>query len=231
MPTHNLRRMCRHPHVAYDPWTMIVTTPVGTSWQLREPEKRLALRARLPGAFVYDLAAHSLRNSKTRGTPVVERLPLAFAASWLVNSPASSRVLRRWSLPPQIDVWVALVGALEGPLESGGEWAPVKALVQRLGDEPVLIETVSKVLALLVPNAVPLMPEPARKFLLGEAAGGDADAFVAIGDWFVRETRAHAAELDDWASRHQEANLEGAQVLDRLLWFDSEGYRHFEGEI
>jgi hypothetical protein len=210
---------------------MILTTPAGTEWHLRDPEKRLALRARLPGAFVYDLSAHSLRTSKARGTPVAERLPLAFAASWLVNSPASSRVLRRWSVPPQIDVWIALVSALEGPLENAGEWAPVKALVQRLGDEAVLIEAVSKVLALLVPNAVPLMPEPARKFLLGEAAGGGVDAFAAVGEWFVRETRAHAAELDDWASRHEETNLEGAQVLDRLLWFDSEGYRHFEGEI
>jgi hypothetical protein len=210
---------------------MILTTPAGTEWHIHDVEKRLALRARLPGAFVYDQSAHSLRNSKARGTPVAERLPLAFAASWLVNSPASSRVLRRWSEPPQIDVWVALVGALEGPLESGGEWAPVKALVKRLGDEPTLIETVSKVLALLVPTAVPLMPEPARKWLLGEGAGADVDAFAAIGDWFVREARAHAAELDDWASRHEEAKLEGAQVLDRLLWFDSEGHRHFEGEI
>jgi|SRR5580692_3930156 hypothetical protein len=210
---------------------MILTTPAGTEWHIRDPEKRLALRARLPGAFVYDQSAHSLRNSKARGTPVAERLPLAFAASWLVNNPASSRVLRRWSEPPQIDVWIALVGALEGPLESGGEWAPVKALVKRLGDEPTLIETVSKVLALLVPSAVPLMPEPARKFLLGEGAGADVDAFAAIGDWFVREARAHASELDDWASRHEEAKLEAAQVLDRLLWFDSEGHRHFEGEI
>jgi hypothetical protein len=210
---------------------MILKTPAGTEWHVRDPEKRLELRARLPGAFVYDQSAHSLRNSKARGTPVAERLPLAFAASWLVNNPASSRVLRRWSEPPQIDVWIALVGALEGPLESGGEWAPVKALVKRLGDEPTLIETVSKVLALLVPSAVPLMPEPARKFLLGEGAGSGVDAFATIGDWFVREARTHAAELDDWASRHEEAKLEAAQVLDRLLWFDSEGHRHFEGEI
>jgi hypothetical protein len=210
---------------------MILKTPAGTEWHILDPEKRLALRARLPGAFVYDQSAHSLRNSKARGTPVAERLPLAFAASWLVNSPANSRVLRRWSLPPQNDVWIALVGALEGPLESEGEWAPAKALFQRLGDEPFLIEAVSKVLALLVPHAVPLMPEPARKFLLGDAAGADAAAFAEIGYWFVRETRAHAVELDDCASRHEEANLAGAQVLDRLLWFDSEGYRHFEGEI
>jgi hypothetical protein len=219
--------------VAYDRGAMIFTTPAGTEWHIRDPEKKLALRARLPGAFVYDWSAHSLRNGKARGAPVVERLPLAFASSWLVNSPADSRVLRRWTSPPQIDVWIALVGALEGPLESEGEWAPVKALLGRLGNEPFLVEAASKVLALLVPSAVPLMPEPARKFLLGEAAGAGAsvEAFAAIGAWFVRETRAHAAELDECASRHEEAHLEGAQVLDRLLWFDSEGYRHFEGPI
>ena len=149
----------------------------------------------------------------------------------MVNSPASSKVMRRWSLPPQFDVWIALVGALEGPLESPGEWAPVKALVARLGDEPFLIEAVSKVLALLLPQVVPLMPEPARKFLLGDTAGADPDAFVQVADWFVRTTRQEAETLDEWAASHEEVTLEGGQVLDRLIWFDSEGYRHFEGEV
>jgi hypothetical protein len=123
------------------------------------------------------------------------------------------------------------VGALEGPLEGPGEWAPVKALIARLGDEPFLIEAVTKVLALLLPEVVPLMPEPARKFLLGDAAGSDPEAFVQIADWFVRTTRAEAATLDEWAASHEEVTLEGAQVLDRLLWFDSEGHRHFAEEI
>jgi hypothetical protein len=149
----------------------------------------------------------------------------------MVNSPASSKVMRRWSLPPQFDVWIALVGALEGPLQSPGEWAPVKALIGRLGDEPFLVEAVSKVLALLLPEVVPLMPEPARKFLLGDAAAADADAFVKIADWFVKTTRAEGETLDEWAASHEEVTLERGQVLDRLLWFDSEGFRHFQGEI
>jgi hypothetical protein len=210
---------------------VILTTPSGTEWQIREPEKKLSLRARLPGAFVYDVSAHSLRNAKARGLPAMERIPLAFASSWLVNSPANSRVLRRWALPPQFDVWIALIGALEGPLANPGEWAPVKALVARLGEEPFLIEAVSKVLALLLPGVVPLMPEPAREFLLGESAGLDADVFVRISDWFVQTSRSHAEALDAVASSHVEVTLEGAQVLDRLLWFDSEGHRHFPGDI
>ena len=106
---------------------MILTTPAGTEWHVHEPEKRLSLRARLPGAFVYDVSAHCLRNAKARGAPALERIPLALASSWLVNSPASSKVLRRWALPPQFDVWIALLGALEGPLTTPGEWAPAKA--------------------------------------------------------------------------------------------------------
>jgi hypothetical protein len=217
--------------VAYDRRDMILTTPAGTEWHVREPEKKLSLRARLPGAFVYDVSTHSLRNAKTRGAPALERIPLAFASSWLVNSPANSKVLRRWALPPQFDVWIALLGVLEGPLTNPGEWAPAKALVARLGDEPFLVEAVTKVLALLIPTVVPLMPEPARKFLLGESAGADADTFIKIADWFVQTTRAHAEALDAIAGSHEEVALEGPQVLDRLLWFDSEGHRHFPGEI
>jgi hypothetical protein len=218
-------------HVAYDQFAVILTTPTGTEWQIREPEKKLSLRARLPGAFVYDVSAHSLRNAKARGAPALERIPLAFASSWLVNSPANSKVLRRWALPPQFDVWIALVGALEGPLASPGEWAPAKALVARLGDEPFLIEAVSKVLALLLPAVVPLMPEAACTFLLGDSAGRGVEAFVKIADWFVETTRSHAEAFDAVAASHEEVTLEGAQVLDRLLWFDSEGHRHFPGEI
>ena len=206
-------------------------TPGGTDWEVRDAAKRLSLRARLPGAFVFDVSANCLRKAKARGAPAMERIPLAFSGSWMVNSPASSKVMRRWSLPPQLDVWIALVGALEGPLESPGEWAPVKALIGRLGDEPFLIEAVSKVLALLLPQVVPLMPEPARKFLLGDAAAADPDAFVQIADWFVRTTRQEAETLDEWSASHEEVTLERGQVLDRLIWFDSEGYRHFEGEV
>ncbi len=210
---------------------MLLKTPAGTEWQIRDAEKRLSLRARLPGAFVFDVSANCLRKAKARGAPALERIPLAFSGSWMVNSPANSKVMRRWSLPPQFDVWIALVGALEGPLDDPGEWAPVKALLGHLGDEPFLIEAASKVLALLHPQVVPLMPEPARKFLLGDAAGSDPDAFVRIADWFVRTARAEAETLDEWAAGHEEVTLERAQVLDRLLWFDSEGYKNFKGEI
>jgi hypothetical protein len=210
---------------------MQLQTPAGTVWHIQDAPRRLSLRARLPGAFVYDVSASCLRKAKARGAPALERIPLAFSGSWMVNSPATSKVMRRWALPPQFDVWIALVGALEGPLEDPGEWAPIKALLGRLGDEPFLVEAVSKVLALLLPQVVPLMPEPARKFLLGDSAGSDADAFVTIADWFVKATRAEAETLDEWAAGHEEVTLERGQVLDRLLWFDSEGHRHFEGEL
>ncbi len=85
----------------------------------------------------------------------------------------------------------------------------------------------SKVFALLIPESVPLMPPPARAFVLGAGADASADAFVRMVDWFARTTQAHEAELTAMARAHAEVPLVGAGVLDRLLWFDSEGHRHF----
>ena len=96
-----------------------------------------------------------------------------------------------------------------------------------LGDEPYVTEAVSKVLALLVPAAVPLMPAPARAFVLGDAARDDPDAFGRMVRWFAGAAMEHAAGLEAIARDHREVELTGAGVLDRLLWFDSEGHTHF----
>ena len=45
--------------------------------------------------------------------------------------------------------------------------------LRALGPEPFAVEAISKVLALLVPEAVPLMPPPARAFVLGQGATQD----------------------------------------------------------
>jgi hypothetical protein len=211
---------------------MNVPKPDGTIWQVRDANAKLTLRAKLPGARVFDLAADSLRRARTAGLSTLHRLPLALPASWCVNSPADSRVLRRWALPPQREVWLTLVEVLEeprtGPLSSESSEA-IRAGIRAIGPEPHGVEAISKVLALLAPEAVPLMPAPARAFVLGESAPADASAFVAMVDWFAFAVEAGRAELDSWAQAHQEVPLSGAQVLDRLLWFDSEGRRHFPG--
>jgi hypothetical protein len=208
---------------------MIVHKPDGTKWRIENAPAKLALRARLPGARVFDLAAESLRRGRAAGLVAADCLPLALPASWCVNSPAPSTVLRRWTLAPQREVWLSLVEVLEeprvGPLAPSAVEAIELAIVA-LGTEPFVVEAVSKVLALLVPDVVPLLPPPACSFVLG-AAAADARAFLAMVDWFALAVAEALTELTSCADGHREVTLSPAQVLDRLLWFDSEGFRHF----
>jgi hypothetical protein len=205
--------------------------PSGTTWHVREAVKKLAYRAQLPGARVFDLVARSLRIAKARGLPAEDRFTLALPASWLVNSPAISKVLRRWALAPQREACLALIDVFErGPDEwsaDPGTGEGIRLCVASLGEEPYVTEALSKVLALVVPEAVPLMPAPARAFVLGEAAKDDRDAFGRIVDWFARATTTHHTELARIAREHRDVELTAAGVLDRLLWFDSEGHTHF----
>jgi hypothetical protein len=209
---------------------MLLSKADGTKWSIEKGNAKLALRAKLPGARVFDLVADSLRTVRAAGISTVDRLALALPASWCVNSPAPSTVLRRWALAPQSEVWVLLVDVLEearsGPLDPESSEAIV-AGVRALGPEAYGVEAISKVLALLVPDAVPLMPAPARAFVLGESAPHDARAFVAMIEWFSAAVQEGGAELASLAKAHEEVPLSAAQALDRLLWFDSEGHRHF----
>jgi hypothetical protein len=123
-------------------------------------------------------------------------------------------------------VWLELVEALQtSPLDAEA----IDRSVVALGSEPYAVEAISKVAALLAPDAVPLMPLPARTFVLGDSAS-QPQAFVAMVRWLTDAASAHSAELDALAASHAEVPLSAAQVLDRLLWFDSEGYRHFASE-
>ncbi len=209
---------------------MILAKADGTEWRIEEANAKLTLRAKLPGARVFDLVVESLRKVRAAGVPAIEQLPLALPASWCVNSPAPSTVFRRWALPPQRDVWLLLIDVLEeprtGPLDAESSRAVI-AGIRALGPEPFGVEAISKVLALLVPEVVPLMPAPARTFVLGESAPQDARAFVEMVDWFAAAVEEGGAQLASWAKAHDDVSLSAAQALDRLLWFDSEGHRHF----
>jgi hypothetical protein len=212
---------------------MIVPKANGTEWRIEEAPAKLALRAKLPGARVFDLVTESLRQAKSAGVPALHRLPIALPASWCVNSPAPSTLLRRWALPPQREVWLSLVELLDEPrtgaLDRESRDAILIAL-KALGNEAFLVEAVSKVLALIAPDAVPLMPPPARAFVLGACSPENAQEFVAMIDWFSEAVARGGAELAAWAKGHAEVPLSAAQALDRLLWFDSEGHRHFPGQ-
>jgi hypothetical protein len=209
----------------------------GSTWACVGGTEKLTARAKLPGAHAFDRATHGLLLAREAGVPVTDLLSLAFVASWLVNSAIPSPVFRRWLTSPAIDVWSELVPAL-----AEGDWsdlaeadrATLGAALAALGEGSGAI---SKVLASLAPDAVPLMPDAALFFAMGNVARPEApDAqtapiatFVPTMDWFSHATKENEAALLALAKGVEGPPLRAAQVLDRLLWFDSVGYRHFKG--
>lgn len=208
-----------------------IPLPSGKAWILEDVLRKLSLRAGLPGARVYDLSACALRSAKEKGVSLPDRLALALPASWLVNSPASSTVLRRWALPPAREAWMDLVHAMDAPaaeFERGAWKDTIRTTWSKLGDEPFLVEATSKLAALLVPERVPLMPAPACELVLGRPGTNDVTAFIAMVEFFTQAARDNAEDLQLCADHHAEVPLSGPQVLDRLLWFDSEGHKHWK---
>jgi hypothetical protein len=208
-----------------------IDLPSGTTWHVDDVGTKLTRRAGRPGARVFDLVGQSLRAAKACGLSVDDRFNLALPASWMVNSPAVSAVLRRWALPPHRETCLALIEVLEGG-PAGWDADPttgdaLRMALGSLGNEPYLVEAVSKVLALVVPDAVPLMPPLARAFVLGEAAKDAPDAFERMARWFTSAVRANEEALAAHAALHREVALTPAGVLDRVLWYDSDGVRHF----
>jgi hypothetical protein len=215
----------------------IALARAGSTWACVDGTEKLLARAKLPGAHAFDRATHGLGLARAAGVPVVDLLPLAFASSWLVNSAIPSPVFRRWLSTPAVEVWSELVPALaEGGWEELGQEdrATLAGALGALGEG---VGAISKVLATLVPAAVPLMPDAALFFAAGSVAcpqAADAqtagvEAFAPTMDWFSRATKDTDAALVALGRGVDGPPLLAAQVLDRLLWFDSVGYRHFKG--
>ena len=201
--------------------------PNGRSLSLDHAEQKLRLRAGLPGASLFDRAAHALRKARGKGLDVDARLDLAFASSWLVNSPAPSPALRALANPPLRPVLLAVIEVL-APADVEDLTVAVRALSTALGDDSAKgAEALSKLLALLCPESVPLMPEPACTYLLGAPPSDPGERFVRALEVFREATFALYSDLVVVAKGHPHAVLDAAQVLDRVLWFDSEGHRHF----
>jgi hypothetical protein len=212
----------------------IVLSRAGAPWRIDRAAEKLMLRARMPGAFVYDRVAHSIRVAEASGVPIEDRLVIAFPACWLVNARVPSPILRRWSLPPLCDAWLSLVDALKGGPERWLACTSERDVVTRclatlavegIDDAP---EAISKVLALLVPECVPLMPAESRAFALGADAARADGAFLAMLDWFARSVLEAEPALIALARDYATCPLDAAQVLDRLLYFDSIGHQHFK---
>jgi hypothetical protein len=211
-------------------------------WQVRDALADLAFRGALPGASGYDHAAHQLRVLQARGAGVNELLPLVLPTSWMVNAKATSVTFKTWLSPPFVEVWSEL--ALLLPVDAAPEtWRDqpmearddVLALVRALTTPPgASLAAVTKVLALLRPQLVPLMDDAALWFVLGlgdepttaDAPSAPADAFLPMLDWFCEAAARHESDLVALARAHQEHVYDAPQVLDRLLWMASWGHRH-----
>ena len=203
---------------------------------------KLAWRASLPGASTYDRAAHTARVLQAEGASAVDLLPLALPASWMVNAKATSHAMQRWLSPACLPAWSTVLDGVSFAL-APAEWLAlagtrkdeVAEAVAELacGEHGATLAAVSKVLALLRPQLVPLMDDAALWFTLELGAEPDtadapiapASAFVPMLDWFATEVIAAEEALIAAAVAHRDAVLDAAQVLDRLVWIESWGHR------
>ena len=211
-------------------------------WTIEEPVEKLAWRARLPGASGYDQAAHVLRVLSAGGAEGPALLPLAMPTSWMVNSRATSHAFQRWRASPAHEAWTMLLARL-GPMMSLDDWLALGAdergqidaalSVLATGKDGASLCAVTKVLALLRPQLVPLMDDAAIAFALGTIEMPEtADdpralptSFAPMLDWFAAAVHDAEGALVEIAVRHDRAVLDAPQVLDRLLWIESWGHR------
>jgi hypothetical protein len=224
---------------------MLVLSTVHGDWPLVDAGTKLRLRAKLPGASAFDDAAFGLRAARARGVPATVLLAPAMAGSWLVNSAIPSPLMQRWLAPGLREEWERLVAALEAgdaPDSSVVDDANVvdDALVAITGATAgagASLGAVSKVLSLVSTAPIPLMPDAALAHVLRALPIPErADAQTAPTRFFapmlarVRESTARSAGALATLAESVAPSLRPADVIDRLLWFDSVGYRHFRGE-
>ena len=206
---------------------------------ISDAQDALRRRGTLPGAFGYDRAAHLFRTLQAEGSDPVDLLPAAFPTSWMVNARATSRTFLQWAAME--DTWRSAFEVLrfdrsqeEWRAASDAERARVAADVAKLAAAPgASLVAVTKVLALLVPQLVPLMDDAAIAWALGAVPMPDTaddpkagpEHFLPMMDWFAAETTRVEADLVALAREHELAVLDAPQVLDRMLWFESWGRR------
>lgn len=213
-----------------------IALPHGT-WRIERAAEKLALRDALPGANGWDRAAAVFRTIYANG-PRDALLAPAFPTSWMVNCRAQSRVFQRWLAPPLVEHWRTLLRQTSGgpdawlALPESSRMAVEEAVTALCidGQGPCAI---SKTLALLVPETVPLMDDAAIAFLTRAVpmptSADDPKAppslFVPMLDAFANAVLEAEPQLIALARAHTLVPLDAAQVLDRLLWVDSWGHR------
>jgi len=220
-------------------------------WHLGMARAKLQVRGRLPGAFGFDLAADTYRAVRRAGLPAADLVRLALPGSWMVNNKTISVVFQRWLQPGVRDIWAAVIDLLSGDshtwlARTADERAELHDRLRLLAeieksarnlpaDQPVAGTAcgVSKVLALLCPDTVPLMDDAALWFALdvvprpdtAETPSATIDTFIPMLDWFARAVQSCAPQLAELAADYPLAPMSPAQILDRLLWFETWGFR------
>lgn len=223
--------------------TLAVTRTINgarVAFTIQDAGEKLRWRGALAGASTYDRAASALRVLQANGAEAFELLPLALPASWMVNAKATSRAMQRWLSPSRADAWRALLDGVSADLSPEGwlalphaerEGCAVAVEELATGIDGESLAAVTKVLALLRPQIVPLMDDAALWFALELVPEPDtADkpeapprAFVPMLDWFAEQLVANEEPLTTLAAGHDRAVLDVAQTLDRILWVESWG--------
>ena len=210
---------------------------------IEDVDAKLVWRNALPGASTYDRAAHALRALQAQGAAAIDLLPLAMPASWMVNAKATSQGMQRWLSPSCAAAWTAVLDGIGFEL-APPEWLAMPAgkrdrIASAMGDladgrHGATLAAVTKVLALLRPQIVPLMDDAALWYALqlvpepttADAPSAPPSAFAPMLDWFAQQVIESEKQLIATAVRHDRAVLDAAQVLDRVLWIESWGHRH-----
>ncbi len=213
---------------------MITLDTVHGAWPFVLPDIKVKLRARLPGASAFDDAAAGLRQARAKGVPASALLAPAMAGSWLVNSQVASPVIQKWLAGPTRKEWVRLVAALESESPAVDEIEGALAAIVQAGGS---LGAISKVLSLVCLRPVPLMPDAALAHVLRvvpvpaepDAQTAPVKHFLPMLDRFLNGVATNEEDLAALAKANA-PGLSPADMLDRLLWFDSVGYRHFKND-
>lgn len=215
------------------PRMALALSTVHGAWPIALPDIKLQLRGRLPGASAFDDAAFGLRQARGAGTSADVLLASAMAGSWLVNSAVPSPVIQKWLGAKLRKEWASLIESLESP---SPDRPKIEAHLTSIVAAGGSLGAISKVLSLVCLTPVPLMPDAALAHVLRAVpVPTEADAQTApVRCFFPMFDRMH-----ETAMREAEALtalvkvaplLRPADVLDRVVWFDSVGYRHFRND-
>ena len=212
------------------------------TWHCGFCEDKLVVRGQLPGASIFDRSVRVFREAHAAGLSLSALLPPATSGSWMVNNKVPSPQFQQWLQGPSLASLERLLDILSGDTaqwrtRTQEERATVEEAIKTLWTPNYGIVGISKVLAMLCPDVVPLMDDAACWFALdivpcpktASTAQAGPEVFLQMLDWFTSQVEANLEALQQLADFYEECPMSPAQLLDRLLWFESWGYHIMQG--